>query len=90
MLTLFLSPRSVQPICALPPCVDLAQRAPPRSRFLMCRLDTGGDPWTPSVVETSRHDGSWWPAWQAWLAAASSAERVPPLTEAPGHYVTMT
>ncbi len=46
---------------------------------------------------TPSHDGSWWPAWQAWLAAHSSAERVvppalgmkghAPLGDAPGRYV---
>jgi polyhydroxyalkanoate synthase len=46
-----------------------------------------------------RHDGSWWPAWQAWLAQHSSGKRVAPpplaavgngdaaLTDAPGSYV---
>ena len=42
-------------------------------------------------------DGSWWPAWQAWLVQHSSAKRVappprgitggPPLGDAPGSYV---
>jgi polyhydroxyalkanoate synthase len=45
------------------------------------------------------HDGSWWPAWEAWLVAAGSRQQVPPppagaaargfpvLGEAPGRYV---
>jgi polyhydroxyalkanoate synthase len=43
------------------------------------------------------HEGSWWPAWQNWLARHSSAKRVPPpsmgikgralLGDAPGSYV---
>ncbi|MFC0327657.1 PHA/PHB synthase family protein [Halomonas organivorans] len=43
--------------------------------------------------------GSWWPAWQAWLVAHSSArvappslgsERHPPLEDAPGRFVLMS
>jgi polyhydroxyalkanoate synthase len=47
---------------------------------------------------TPRRDGSWWPAWQAWLAGHSSGQAKPPpmgaprrgrrpLAEAPGTYV---
>jgi polyhydroxyalkanoate synthase len=50
------------------------------------------------LAEATRHDGSWWPEWQGWLAR-HSAERVPPpclgspdngfppLGDAPGTYV---
>jgi polyhydroxyalkanoate synthase subunit PhaC len=49
--------------------------------------------------EAVRHDGSWWPAWTAWLAARSDGERVAPpamgnaaggfavIGDAPGAYV---
>ena len=46
------------------------------------------------VRQAERHEGSWWPAWQAWLAARSSApQRARPipasaaLCDAPGEYV---
>ncbi len=50
-------------------------------------------------METAtRHEGSWWPAWQQWLADHSSSKRKPPamgaprkgyeiLEDAPGQYV---
>jgi polyhydroxyalkanoate synthase len=49
----------------------------------------------------ARRDGSWWPAWQAWLAERSEAPVAPPplgpptrsrraLPDAPGEYVLMT
>ena len=50
-------------------------------------------------VIAPRSEGSWWPAWHAWLAKHSSAERVAPpslgaqekgyglLEDAPGRYV---
>ena len=52
-------------------------------------------------AQASYRDGSWWPAWQEWLVAASSAELVPrpamgalaqglpALGDAPGNYVFM-
>ena len=58
------------------------------------------DPDTWAAV-APRHEGSWWPAWQAWLVAAGSGERVAPppmgapargltpLEPAPGRYVHM-
>lgn len=49
------------------------------------------------VAATAEREGSWWPAWTAWLAAHSGApepppigapERgYPPLLDAPGAYV---
>jgi len=54
----------------------------------------GADEW-PAAAEL--HEGSWWPAWQGWLAAHGSKRRVappalgarglPPLADAPGTYV---
>jgi len=55
----------------------------------------GPDTWYESAP---RNDGSWWPAWQQWLARYSSAKVAPPamgapdegcpiLGEAPGSYV---
>ena len=49
--------------------------------------------------DAAMHEGSWWPAWAAWLAERSTAERVlppemgaaekghPVLMDAPGRYV---
>ena len=50
------------------------------------------------LAEAPRHDGSWWPAWEAWLAQHSSGREAPPamgapdrgcppLEDAPGTYV---
>ena len=44
------------------------------------------------AARASRHEGSWWPEWQAWLAARSGAPAAPPamgesLGDAPGEYV---
>jgi polyhydroxyalkanoate synthase len=50
------------------------------------------------VAGAPLHDGSWWPAWQRWLAASSAApcdppcqgapeHGLPPLAAAPGSYV---
>jgi len=51
------------------------------------------------AAEAPTHDGSWWPAWENWLVAASGGERtpppplgapeqhLPPLEPAPGSYV---
>ena len=50
------------------------------------------DSWQRDVPH---HDGSWWPAWQAWLAQHSDAQVAPPpmgtaLDDAPGRYVLQT
>lgn len=50
------------------------------------------DSWQRDVPH---HDGSWWPAWQAWLAERSGAQVAPPamgpdLGDAPGNYVLQT
>jgi polyhydroxyalkanoate synthase subunit PhaC len=50
------------------------------------------------MEESTRHDGSWWPAWQGWLAAHSGSRVKPPamgaaakgygaVDDAPGRYV---
>ena len=44
------------------------------------------------VAQAPRHEGSWWPEWQLWLARHSGAPLAPPpmgtpLGEAPGDYV---
>jgi len=46
------------------------------------------------AAQTPRHEGSWWEAWQSWLAAHSSGRVAPPamgesLADAPGTYVLM-
>jgi poly[(R)-3-hydroxyalkanoate] polymerase subunit PhaC len=49
-------------------------------------------------AQAARHDGSWWPAWESWLARASARRSAPPpmgaaksgyvpLADAPGTYV---
>ena len=48
------------------------------------------------LAQAAQHEGSWWPAWQAWLAARSSKRQRPRpsaatdtavLGDAPGQYV---
>jgi polyhydroxyalkanoate synthase len=64
-----------------------------RSYQVMARLHDephmDPDAW---VAQAPRHDGSWWPEWQLWLARHSSAPLAPPamgtaLGDAPGEYV---
>ncbi len=61
----------------------------------LCDAHLAPEDWMASAP---RHEGSWWPAWQAWLAAHSSARTKPPamgnarkgyeaLEAAPGRYV---
>jgi polyhydroxyalkanoate synthase len=66
-----------------------------RSHRLACRPAQGS--WmsaTQWALQAERHEGSWWPAWHAWLAERSSALKRPPalpasanLGPAPGEYV---
>ena len=48
------------------------------------------------LAGTEKHEGSWWPAWDEWLAEHGSARRVPPrspadaIEPAPGSYVAIT
>jgi len=57
-----------------------------------------GEPWLPPEdwpAQATRHTGSWWPAWQAWLLAQGDGRQVPAravhssaaLGAAPGRYV---
>lgn len=66
-------------------------RRPPHGKYL--------DP-EQYLAGASQHEGSWWPAWQAWLAHRSGkpvppppmgapAKGRPPLDAAPGRYVLM-
>jgi len=49
---------------------------PPQARYI--------DPETWAAT-TPAQEGSWWPAWQAWLAARSSGKAPPPPMGAPEH-----
>lgn len=53
------------------------------------------------AATTASHDGSWWPVWEAWLAARGGARVMPPemgacdgadgpMDDAPGRYVRVT
>jgi polyhydroxyalkanoate synthase len=73
----------------------------PPSRVKYCHwtnpnLDLGPDDW---LAQAERHEGSWWPRWEAWLsprsgsmvAARSPGDSAHPvLSPAPGTYVTAT
>jgi polyhydroxyalkanoate synthase len=66
-----------------------------RSYRIATRADHG--PWVPPEAWEARapeHEGSWWPAWQQWLAARSGRKRAPHALPrgtshgaAPGEYV---
>jgi polyhydroxyalkanoate synthase subunit PhaC len=69
-------------------------------RHFALRTRAAGDPWVPpeSWAEgASRHDGSWWPAWHAWMLARGSGRQVPArvvpkvngLPAAPGEHVLL-
>ncbi len=75
-----------------------------RGRWFQMMTQRGDAPYVaPDIwaAQAPRHDGSWWPAWQAWLVANGSGPPVfppatgasvlglPPLEEAPGSYVRM-
>jgi polyhydroxyalkanoate synthase len=66
---------------------------PGRGYQVMARLHdepyVDPDAW---VAQAPRHEGSWWPEWQLWLARHSGAPLAPPamgtaLGDAPGEYV---
>jgi polyhydroxyalkanoate synthase len=73
----------------------------PRRYFQMARRTEGDCYLDPDTwqARTPRQEGSWWPAWEAWLAGHSTAIQVPappmgapdrglpPLCPAPGTYV---
>jgi len=70
----------------------------PRRHFQM-RTQRHDEPYMDPLhwqETTPQQEGSWWPAWQQWLAKHSSgrtqpppmgSERFPPLEDAPGRYV---
>jgi hypothetical protein len=54
---------------------------------LRARLAGAGAPYLDPddwAAGASRHEGSWWPAWEAWLAQHSSGREQPPAMGAPG------
>ena len=72
----------------------------PKRHYQMATHTPGGRYVAPAAWEASakKHEGSWWPAWQAWLAERSSGQVKPPtmghaaagyapLADAPGAYV---
>ena len=72
----------------------------PRREYQIRTRPTGENYMPPDdwVRRSPQHEGSWWPAWSAWLAAHSGARSEPPalgapeggypaLEDAPGRYV---
>ncbi|SDD82362.1 polyhydroxyalkanoate synthase [Cupriavidus sp. YR651] len=70
----------------------------PRRRFRVQTRPPGAAYRDPDryLTEAEQHEGSWWPFWQAWLAANSGklrparAPEVNALADAPGQYVLET
>jgi polyhydroxyalkanoate synthase len=80
----------------------LSEPGHPRRHFRMGTRKAGESYIDPDAwfTEHGSRDGSWWPAWSAWLRARSGpfvespslgddAVGFPPLENAPGHYVFM-
>jgi polyhydroxyalkanoate synthase len=80
----------------------LSEPGHPRRHFRIGTRETGASYLDPDAwfAEHAPRDGSWWPAWSAWLAARSgtvaeppslgdSAAGFPALEDAPGRYVFM-
>jgi polyhydroxyalkanoate synthase len=73
--------------------------AHPKRRHRMLTWTNAGDSLTPDewFKQAALHEGSWWPAWEAWLAAHSHPQQHPaapvrvdgqiPTEDAPGDYV---
>ena len=71
----------------------------PRRSYQMATRSTGARYVDPQTwrAETPLNEGSWWPAWQQWLARRSTGRVTPPamggtqtpLGDAPGTYVAM-
>ena len=71
----------------------------PGRKYQMLTREAGGDYIDPDTWKATAptKEGSWWPAWDAWLAAQSSGQRNPPrmgtggafamVGDAPGSYV---
>jgi polyhydroxyalkanoate synthase len=58
----------------------------PKRRYRMKTRRLADPHLTPDewMAEAELHEGSWWPAWQRWLAAHSSGRGKPPAIGAPG------
>ena len=80
----------------------LSEPGHPHRHFRMAVREQGEPYIDPDrwLAEQAAHDGSWWPAWSAWLAARSGEPVEPPplgnaaagfpaLEDAPGRYVFM-
>ena len=71
----------------------------PRRHFRIARREAGAPYADPAswAARAEQREGSWWPAWQAWLAERSGprdasppapgSAAYPPLTDAPGSYI---